>query len=69
MLSLHAAQWAGADVQRVRRHVRVARRHLGMFTTPHRHRAVRGRGLHHIGVLVYGLDFVRKSRGHVCAAA
>ena len=66
MLSRASAQWVGADVQRVRGHVRLARRHLGMFTTPHRHRAIRGRRLHHIGILVYGLDFVRKSRGDVC---
>ena len=63
MLSLHAAQRIRADVQRVRRHVRTPRGHLGMFAAPPGCRPVRGRGVHHRRVLVHGVDVVRESRG------
>src|SRR6516225_3687056 len=43
------------------RHVRAAGGDLGVLPTTIVRRAVRGRRLHHGGVLVYGINFVRQS--------
>jgi hypothetical protein len=60
-LSQHARQGACAAAERMRRHLRVAHGHLGLLPfAPNRRRTVRGRRVHHGGLLVHGLDVVRK---------
>ena len=54
-------------LQRVHRDLRSARRHLGRVEDARDRRPLRGWCLHHCRVLVYGIDVVRESCGHVSA--
>ena len=57
-----------ATLQRVRRHVRAARRHLGLRAAALDRRPVRRRALHHGRVLVHGLDVICQSGRHARAS-
>ena len=59
----------GAAVQRVRGHVRAARRDLGMLASSADSRPVRRRRLHHGRVLVHGVHVVCQSRRDAGACA
>ena len=54
-------------LQRVHRDLRSARRHLGRVEDARDRRPLRGWCLHHCRVLVYGINVVRESCGHVSA--
>jgi hypothetical protein len=57
---------ASASFQRVYSDIRIGVRNLGMFPTSVERGCIRGRCLHHRGLLVHGLNFVRQPSGDSC---
>jgi hypothetical protein len=55
----------GSTVERSCGYFRAGVRDLGLLAVPALSYRLRGRSLHHFGVLVYGIDIVRESRSHI----